>query len=244
MPGSGRTVQKEVDGITYELDLGDVIDSSIYYSGTFEAGTEAAIVSRLRTGMTAVDIGANVGYHTFRIARAVGPTGVVLAVEPMSRARTKLLRNASLNSFGNIRVSDVGLAEAERGVQSVAFENSYRLDGSVDTVHEEVRLTSLDTLVAESGLDRVDFVKMDVDGYEGKVLRGARDVLRRWTPVLVFEISPGAMADNGDSATELVVQLEALGYKLTHEDGSQIADLKALLNRVGDYSINLVAEPG
>ena len=101
---------------------------------------------------------------------------------------------------------------------------------------------TLDNLVAECGLDRVDFVKMDVDGFEGKVLRGARSVLATWRPTLVFELSPGAMAVHGDSAVDLVAELEGLGYALTHEDGSMIEDLHALLTKVGDYSINLVAE--
>lgn len=242
MPGSDRQVVKEIDGVTFELDLNEVIDSSLYYSGTFEVATEKAISSRLAEGMTAVDIGANVGYHTFRMARAVGPTGSVLAVEPMSRARTKLLRNAGLNSFTNITVSEVALADADLGIQSIGFENSYRLDGEVGAAAEDVRITTLDTLVAEAGLSRVDFIKLDVDGYEGKVLRGAQHVLDTWRPAIVFEISPGAMAGNGDRAEDLVASLTGRGYVLRYEDGSTIEDLAALLANVGDYSVNLVAE--
>lgn len=244
LPGSHQKVVKEVDGIVYELDLGDVIDSSIYYSGTFESGTEEAIESRLGPGMIAVDIGANIGYHTFRMARAVGAEGRVLAIEPMSRARGKLLRNVDLNNFGNIRVSAVGLTDEDCGIQSVAFENAYRLDGESMASREDVRLTRLDSLVVECDLPRVDFIKMDVDGYEGKVLRGARTVLATWKPTMVFEISPGAMAERGDSAIELVAELQHLGYRLSYEDGSPIADMISLLSRVGDFSINLVAEGG
>ncbi|MCZ4499607.1 MAG: methyltransferase FkbM family [Marmoricola sp.] len=65
---------------------------------------------------------------------------------------------------------------------------------------EEVRLTTLDQLVAETGLPRVDFIKLDVDGFEGRVLRGAEHVLDTWRPAIVFEISPGAMAAHGERA--------------------------------------------
>lgn len=242
MPGNRGTTVKEVGGVRYELDLSQVIDSSLYFSGTFEADTEAAITSHLRAGMTAVDVGANFGYHTFRMAQGVGPTGTVLAVEPMSGARTKLARNMALNQFENIRVSAVGLADSDLGEQDVAFVSSYRLDGRPEQIVERVRITTLDALAQDERLDRVDFVKIDVDGYEGKVLRGARTVLERWRPVLVFEISPGAMAAVGDRAEELVANLTSLGYEIRHEDGEKIADLEKMLARVGDHSINLVAE--
>jgi len=242
VPRSRQRVVKEIDGITYELDLGEVIDASLYYSGTFEVATERAIESRLAPGMTAVDIGANVGYHTFRMARAVGPDGTVLAIEPMSRARAKLLRNGSLNSFANVVYDDSGLTDADLGTVPIGFESSYRLDGTTVVEEEDVRLTTLDTLVAQAQLSRVDLIKLDVDGYEGKVLRGAEHVLDTWRPAIVFEISPGAMSANGDSAEVLVEELVRRGYVLKHEDGSRIEDLSALLAKVGDLSINLVAE--
>jgi hypothetical protein len=102
-------------------------------------------------------------------------------------------------------------------------------------------MTSFDVLIVEMDLPRVDFIKLDIDGYEGKVLRGAREVLAKWRPAIVFEISPGMMAAQGDSAADLIALLEGIGYELSYEDGGKIEDLGVLLNRVGDYSINLLA---
>ena len=242
MPGGGRSVVKEVDGVVYELDLREVIDSSLYYSGTFEIDTEQAISSRLRPGMTAIDIGANVGYHTFRMARGVGPGGTVLALEPMSHARHRLERNLELNDFANIRVLPIAVSDANVDAAEVSFVNSYRLDGRATTTTETVRVATLDSLVEEAGLSRVDFIKLDVDGYEGKVLRGATRVLDAWSPTIVFEISPGAMAAVGDDAMDLVADLQRRGYRLLTETGEPLADIDALLARVGDFSVNLVAE--
>lgn len=240
LPGNDKRVVKTIDGITYELDLAETIDSSLYYSGTFEADTERAIVDRLGPGMNALDIGANVGYHTFRIARAVGPQGRVVAVEPMSSARARLVRNLELNDFQNITIAPVALSEVESGVQPLAFESSYRLDGETQLVTEPVQVTTVDVLVEDSGLEHVDFIKLDVDGYEGKVFRGAAKTLARWHPALVFEISPGAMAAVGDDAVDLVAQLDQLGYSLTYEGGRPIEDFGSLLRKVGKYSINLL----
>jgi FkbM family methyltransferase len=244
LPGTRRAVTHTVDGVTFELDLAEVIDSSLYYSGTFEANTERAITELLGLGMTAIDIGANIGYHTFRMARAVGPQGKVLAVEPMSRARVKLERNAALNpQFENIEISDAAVSDST-GHAHIGFQSSYRLDGRDEIVAEDVRVLTVDALVEEAGLPRVDFIKIDVDGFEGKVIRGAEQTLRAWHPTLVFEISPGAMAAVGDDPDELVDLLESIGYGISYEDGQPIEDRASLLGRVGDHSINLVARTG
>src|SRR5271165_6032794 len=91
-----RTVTATVDGVTYELHLDELIDSSIYYTGAFEPETTAAIRRLVRTGFVALDIGANVGCHTLRMAKLVGTAGRVFAFEPMPWARAKLQKNLSL----------------------------------------------------------------------------------------------------------------------------------------------------
>src|SRR6266478_5478412 len=88
-----KIVIREIDGATFELDLREVIDASLFYSGTFEVEAERTITAALKPGMTAVDIGANFGYHTFRMAKAVGNDGRVIAIEPTEWAFGKLQRN-------------------------------------------------------------------------------------------------------------------------------------------------------
>jgi hypothetical protein len=63
---------REIDGVRFELDLREMIDASLFYSGTWEAEAERTITGALKPGMIAFDIGANIGYHTFRMAKAVG----------------------------------------------------------------------------------------------------------------------------------------------------------------------------
>src|SRR5947208_449992 len=75
-PLDGRgLVVKDIGGVRFELDLSEVIDASLYYSQTFEEGAEAVIAELVKPGMMAVDVGANIGYHTFRMARLVGSNG-------------------------------------------------------------------------------------------------------------------------------------------------------------------------
>jgi FkbM family methyltransferase len=241
MPGRPDTAVRTIRGVTYQLDLTDAIGASLYYSGTFEAKTERLIESSVRPGMTTIDIGANFGYHTFRLAQCVGTQGRVLAVEPMAEAWQRLLANAQLNDFPQIAYRQVGLSDAELGVTSVAFRSHYDIDGSRSIAEEDVRITTVDSLVAEEGLDQVDFVKLDVDGYEGKVLRGARATLEQWHPDVLFEISPGMMDEQDDRAEDLIAFLEGLGYRLVDEDRGDIDDVRALMGTIGNHSINLLA---
>jgi len=234
----------KIKGITFEIDLREIIDASLYYSGTFEEEAEAVITDMLRPGMVAIDIGANFGYHTFRMSEGVGPEGQVLAIEPTTWAYEKLLRNADLNDMTNISYAKVGLSDVDAGDTEIDFVSSYRLDGESTATVETVRLITLDTLLDELGVTRLDFIKLDVDGFEGKVLRGSARTLEKYLPALFFEISPSAMRINGDSAFELISWLTDLGYRFEEENRLRIADTDAYLRGIADEtSVNLLAVP-
>ncbi len=234
-------VLKTIDGVTFELDLRETIDASLYYAGSFEAATERAIARWAAPGGIALDIGANTGYHTFRLAHCVGREGRVIALEPMTPARVRLERNMALNPrVRNITISAIGISDRTR-LEHVAFQSTYRLDGRDEVMAETIQLMTVDDLVRDLDLPRVDFMKIDVDGFEGKVIRGARDTLASWRPAIVFEISPMAMREQGDDARELVDILTDAGYTLRYEDASETSDLDEVFSRVGDFSINLLA---
>lgn len=239
MPGGRRVGTRTLEGVTFELDLSEVIEASLFYSGTFEVETERAISALVRPGDVAIDVGANIGYHTFRMAAGVGERGRVLAIEPMSRARNRLLRNLELNpQFGNIVVSAAAASDVD-GQAEVSFQSSFRLSGDVDHAQEVVKMRTLDSLVAEHDLQRVDFIKVDVDGYEARVFRGAEKTLRRWRPELVFEVSPSRITRAGDEVGAMLDQLRDMGYSFLNEDGSDIADLDAHLSGLGELTVNL-----
>ena len=239
-----QSVIRDIDGINFELDLREVIDSSLYYSGTFEAQAERTIVAALKPGMTAIDVGANIGYHTFRMARAVGDAGRVVAIEPTGSAFAKLGRNGTLNTFKNIQYVKCGVSDKDLGPIEIAFQSSYRLDGNSTDVVETVRILTLDTLVAELKLDRIGFIKLDIDGFEGKAFRGAAKTLAAFHPALLFEISPSAMKKNGDDSAELIRMLRDLRYVFKTEKGDAIADIDAFCNSiVNNCSANLLASP-
>jgi len=203
---------KQINGVNFEIDLEQIIDSSLYFSGTFESLEESIIETLLMPGMVAMDIGANFGYHTFRMARRVQDSGMVYAFEPTEWAFEKLQRNASINAFNNIRYFKVGLGDMDNPKVRICFQSSYRLDGTKVNAAEEINVVKLDTFCKQSGIQKVDFIKLDVDGYEGKVVRGAYETLRSSRPIVLMEINPEILLGQGDDYIDLISILVACNY--------------------------------
>jgi FkbM family methyltransferase len=209
-----------VRGIRWELDLREVIDASLYFSGSFEPRAERAMARHLGLGMTAIDVGASIGYHTLRMAIQVGPGGRVIAVEPASPVVTRLRRNLALNQLNNVEIVVAALGDHDVETARLRLQSSYPLSGRGAPEAVLVRVARLDSLVLERQLRRVDLIKIDVDGQEAKVLRGAGDTLRRFRPPVFFELTPSLVEEGGDSIDELFGALLDLGYAISDEAGA------------------------
>jgi FkbM family methyltransferase len=205
-----------LDGFQMELDLSEVVDAQIYYTGVFEPRTLATIDRVVRPGDVAVDVGANVGFLTLRLAARVGGGGTVYAFEPTTAAFARLQRNLALNALPQIRPVQAGLSDREGSLRA-RIQHSYRIDGRDRVEEQEVTLVTLDGWAAREGLSRLAFLKIDTDGMEAHVLRGGQETLRRLRPVLSFELVPQALQAAGESAERLVSLLEELGYRLLQE---------------------------
>src|SRR5262249_23682949 len=157
------------------------------FQGSFEPETSATLMRLAAPGMTVLDIGANIGWHTCRLAKRV-EHGKVIAFEPMSWARERLLRNLQLNGMANVIVEDIALSDSNEGRCSLHFRCSWQLNPmgqrSVENPQslqpEAVDVMTLDSYIRNQSIGRVDLIKLDVDGYELRVLSGARETLSRW----------------------------------------------------------------
>lgn len=253
---SRRTTQRviaTVDDITYELDLNEAIDWNIYYYGCFEALTTAVLRRLCRPGFTVLDIGANIGCHTMPLARMVGPDGKVVAFEPTAWAFRKLERNLELNTFSNVKLERMALSSQVDERSVMRLRSSWPLDGMVDGEanaydggserDEAVRCDTVDEYLNRTGIDRVDLIKMDVDGYEHRVVRGSLRTLQRHKPILVVELGRYTLEALGDTLDALVGELDRLEYRFFSErDLSPFPDVRAVLDAVPpDRTINVVA---
>jgi FkbM family methyltransferase len=207
-----RRVRRE--GFDYELDLSDYMEWLIYYGILTEP--RHALYALAPRGGCVLDVGSNVGEVAMHFARQVTSTGEVHAFEPMPNVFAKLQRHVSANRLDNVHLYNHGLGDAESVVTFDSPAPGNRGASRVDVGGEglKLRVRRLDDVVAERGLTRVDVVKIDVEGYEVHVLRGARETLTRFRPTLAVECDDQHLRRCGESASSLSVVLRDLGYSL------------------------------
>jgi FkbM family methyltransferase len=142
----------------------------------------------LKPGMTAIDIGANVGVYSLAIARAVGPHGRVFAYEPGSAPRSMLERSRGIHRAENLQIIAAAVSDSARqGHLTLGWSSELN---SLDNTGpgEPVQITCLDLENRFRGWDKIDFVKIDAEGEEERVLSGARSFFALHSPLVQFEI--------------------------------------------------------
>lgn len=214
-----KIIIKKVKGIKYEIDFGQVIDSCIYYDGGFELDVLNSLKRLIKPGMTAIDIGANIGCHTLPLAKFVGTAGKVVAFEPMTWARNKLIRNISLNNFNNIIVENLALSD-RRDTKILRFKSNWPIDGKFQedaNIKQKIQFETLDNYIVNNGIKNIGLVKIDVDGSELKVIRGGINLLKTYKPPIVTEIGH-TLRRYGDNVEEMINFLLSLDYNFYSVD--------------------------
>lgn len=138
----------------------------------------------LRPGMTVADVGANIGYYLLLFQQAVGPTGRIICIEPSEENLPELRKNIKANRVGEALLHEValGIEDGEIGLRSGINSGIVPLANASHIVP----IRRLDSLVTE----RVDLLKINVEGYEGQVLGGAGALIERDRPVIFLELHP------------------------------------------------------
>jgi FkbM family methyltransferase len=193
-------------------------DSNVGYAlGTTEPAMQRAIADALAPGAVFYDIGACVGFFSVIGARLVGPTGAVYAFEPVPANVAALRHNAALNGFAHLEVFDAAVSSrsGDSGLQLVGNSTGAKLleagedDRSAGTI--AVRTVTIDELVASGRTRPPTALKVDVEGAELEVMRGAAETLRAHRPTIICEM-------HGKNA-EYVALMAGFGYAVTTLDG-------------------------
>jgi FkbM family methyltransferase len=232
-------VIKELDGpgsARLFVDLADHVIGLGIVRGHYERAEIEFVRRTLRAGDTAIDVGAHIGLFTVQMAAAVGSRGHVHAFEPFDANAELLERSIAENRFGDrvtFRRAAVGSAS---GVATLTFPGetlntggAYLLrDGTAPlrgNLERQVPVVALDDLELARP---VRFIKMDVEGAEPQVLRGAERLLREDRPIILSEIhSTQLERASGVTADLFLKQLRALGYQAQDLAGSPIAHVAA-----------------
>jgi FkbM family methyltransferase len=239
-----------------DLDIvitpGEEASRALFVSGMYEPASMLALYRFLFPGAVLYDVGANVGVFTLFGSRRVGPTGRVYSFEPSSRERAVLEKNVALNGCDNVTVlasaaSDrSGTATLRVAAGQHRGQNTLAPSFAYPGVHmereETVSLVALDDLWKTQAVRRPDVLKVDAEGSELHVLRGALSLLRDAMPVVVFEINDTLLKASGASRDAVEQLLTSFGYRLHRLDDASGA-LVPITTLAGVESENFVALP-
>jgi FkbM family methyltransferase len=239
-----KTIIAKIDGMVFHLDLGEVIDTSLLM-GTFEPDVTRIIETFCQPGWTILDVGANIGAHTLRFGKLAGASGKVYAFEPTEYAYRKLLRNIAIDHLDSTEAFQVAVSNRSQSRQAVNYRSSWRTDGRNVSGAGIVDFVRLDDWCAENGIEKVDCVKVDVDGDEWPVLKGAEQILRQYRPLIIIEIGAWHFRRADENPLSL---LKELGYRFwdakTCSEYPDLDGIRAVLPAEDDqmtYSINVLA---
>ena len=216
-------VIKEIaPGVRLFIDLSDHMIGLNILRGQYERDEIRFVRRLLKPGDSAIDVGGHIGFFTMQMAAAVGPDGRIYAFEPLDSNANLLERSIAENGFGDrVRFQRAavgaapGTATLTFPVETLNSGGAYLLrNGSAPLAgnqKKDVPLVALDALELRRP---VRFIKMDVEGAEPQVLRGAARILKEDTPVILSELHPTQLERaSGVTAGEFLAQIAALGYR-------------------------------
>jgi FkbM family methyltransferase len=201
----------------------DLIQRYVYYFGVWEPNLTAWLMRTLRSGAAFIDVGANIGYYSLLASRYVGPDGLVVAVEASPIIFQRLLSNIARNGGHCHNVTAVNCAIGESCGQVVVHHAASDNIGatSISSLSDAppqtatvVPVAPLADVIPYDIIDRIQVVKIDVEGSELQVIRGMTHLLnnRRFTADIVVEVSPTALSRHGATFTDFRRLLSSAGY--------------------------------
>lgn len=198
-----------------------IVGSSIHkcWLGTYELEKQDLISKLIRPGSIVWDVGANAGFYTIAFSRLAGDGGRVYAFEPLAENVNNVLNHVRLNDLQNVVVVQVALGEREELIGFLTADlNAMGFLSSQATAYLVPTFT-VDSFVANHPEARPDLLKVDVEGAESALLRGASRCLREVGPDVVLALH------GEDQSRQCTEQLKALGYSLYDLDGSPMASI-------------------
>jgi FkbM family methyltransferase len=189
--------------LTVQIHLGNDLSRPLFVGGCIDPNEFAFLDFFLREGMVFVDAGANEGLYSLFASKCVGSSGRVYSFEPSQREFYRLGCNIELNGLENVQAIRAALFDASGELELNVASSHHAGQNSLGKFIYDVALLrterviaqTLDGFAAETGITRLDFVKLDVEGAGWRVLEGSRGVLRQMRPTILFEATDARLPD-------------------------------------------------
>lgn len=205
------------------LQTGSFIDACIYFTGDYEPYLKHQFKQYITPGMTVLDVGANIGFHSLYFAELTGPNGLVLSFEPIPRNFTLLEKNVDLNSFHQIQPFEIALGGKNELIR-VHIPEGQNNPGAYNLFQKEQYNTEIicrmgDDFLDEHQITDIGFIKIDVEGYEYFVINGLKKTIEKSKPVLIFEYDRNYQLKAGVEPVNIFDTLATMGYCFYEIDG-------------------------
>jgi FkbM family methyltransferase len=200
-PGAFVTQLTTQAGDVFEADLASAIEWQLWAFGGFEKHFAELFARLVKPGDRCIDVGANIGLHTVRLARLVGAEGEVVAIEPDQELARRAEHNLELNQ-ASAQARVITAAASDRSGDTVQLYRPDTADtnrGRASVMHHAY-LTGPAATVPTVTLDEISpgpvaLIKIDVEGHEEAVVRGAAGLIERHGPAVVYEYAPEILED-------------------------------------------------
>lgn len=230
-------------GAIIVLNPNDPVVSGALTFGVYEKPETAFLLSVFRSGMTFLDVGANLGYYTALAIARVGKQGKIVALEPDVENFGFLKKTVQANNADNVVCIQKAAAD-QAGKLTLYVSSGNRgdnrlysndlCDGSYD-----VDVSTVDIMLQEQGVAKVDLVKIDVQGFERQVFRGMKETIRQSDQmIMLMEFWPFGLESAGTNTLEFLRELEGAGLELFE------LTAQGKVKKVGDKQQFIARYPG
>jgi len=225
---SADTISALKNGITWlkgeDLAIFTTADNYIEWTllsvGTYEDEINKLIRISLKPGDNAIDIGANIGLQSIRMAQSVTNTGHVYSFEPLFHLQNKFKRNIALNKFENVTLFPFALSDAADEITYSINENNWN-QGTFSLQHknsgttaQQITIKVADQLTEIQLLPHLELIKIDVEGFEFQVIKGLEKTIKKHKPRIIFEYDNNYWGANGQKIGDCFEFLRGMNYDL------------------------------
>lgn len=218
--------QERRAGLKWVLNPADYAQEGIFWLGEADRYEIRHILRLLPRDAVIFGVGANIGYYSLTLAHRLGPAATIYSFEPNPPTLARLYRHVEMNGFRNIHIQGVGLGDHEGSAR--IQERSGNSGMATLREGDGATVTTLDRFVEQNEITRLDFMKVDIEGYEARMLAGGRKTLATLRPIVQIELNPSALRAAGSTVREITGALRDSGYELYEVHRDELVPLAAL----------------
>jgi len=209
----------DVNGYKLAVIPGDLgISSELMMFKTHEPLTTKLLSKELKKGMICLDIGGNIGYYTLLESNIVGESGKVIAIEPSPPNFQHLKKNLEIQDAENVDAYNFAAGDVDGNVNFLVYQESNGSftipDGeTTDLPGELIKVPAkrMDTFLDELKINHVDFVRMDVEGYESHIIQGMKNTIKKSKPMFQIEVHTPLLGKEGTK--KFLKEFQDYGYE-------------------------------